>query len=284
LNAEVISDAPITKYIAGILYPRSADPIEAEQDIDMADDDGESVVADPPVAMANVRYPSSAGLTFTVDRSRTKTIAVSARAARYIPMVADPHSPDPASETWQRQPVEMEPMGIDLTVDQPGKAEAVADGIDLYRRVRTVDADTVAVTVILVNTRRTQPGKPRDADSLFQVGVTITAPDPQSAVFVERPVPARDMADEDLRAYRLLYRTARSFAIGHGCSVAWAAEPHAERASKVETDFTPTYDLGLADSNPDIDAKALTLRFATNASRICGLDRAKAGRCRPAAH
>src|SRR5260370_33696494 len=140
--------------------------------------------------MANVRYPSSAGLTFTVDRSRTKTIAVSARAARYIPMVADPHSPGPASETWQRQPVEMEPMGIDLTVDQPGKAEAVADGIDLYRRVRTVDADTVAVTLILVNTRWTQPGKPRDADSLFQVGVTGAAADPPSASLVERRLPA----------------------------------------------------------------------------------------------
>jgi hypothetical protein len=267
LNAEVISDAPITKYIAGILYPRSADPIEAEQDIDTADDDGESVVGDPPVAMANVRYPSSAGLTFTVDRSHAKTIIASARAARYVPRAPDPALPGPTSEIWQRQPVEMEPMSIDLTVDQPGKAEAIADGIDLYRRVRTVDADTVAVTVILVNTRRTQPGKPRDADSLFQVGVTVTASDPQSAVFVERPVPARDTTDEDLRAYRLLYRTARSFAIGHGCSVTWAAEPPAERATKLETDFTPTYDLGLSDSNPEIDAKALTLRFATNASR-----------------
>ena len=40
-QSEVIEDAPLTKYIAGIIYPRSEDNIDPEQDNDLADDDGD---------------------------------------------------------------------------------------------------------------------------------------------------------------------------------------------------------------------------------------------------
>src|SRR5688500_17929942 len=70
---ETLSDPPITRYICGILYPQPAAAkgvsggVDAADDIDEPDDYDESAVPDPPVAMANVKYPSSVGLTFAVD-------------------------------------------------------------------------------------------------------------------------------------------------------------------------------------------------------------------------
>src|SRR2546427_3017526 len=80
---EVIDEAPLTHYITGILYPQSGEAIDPSQDIDLTDDDDDTAVADPPVAMANVRYPSSMGLSFAVDSSQSTQIVVRAQAGRY---------------------------------------------------------------------------------------------------------------------------------------------------------------------------------------------------------
>src|SRR5437867_2586479 len=81
---EVISDPPLTKYIVGILYPQSQEETRAEQDADLPDDDSEEFAPDPAIAMANVRYPSSMGLTFATDLSVTSSISVIVSAARYV--------------------------------------------------------------------------------------------------------------------------------------------------------------------------------------------------------
>src|SRR5262245_13888964 len=80
---ETITDFPPEKYICGILYPRSEDPIDPSQDDNVAEGDDEATFADPPVAMANEKYPSSVGLTFAVDLTATSEVAVLASAANY---------------------------------------------------------------------------------------------------------------------------------------------------------------------------------------------------------
>ena len=52
---EVIPDAPITRYISGILYPRSAAVVDPSEDLDLSDDYDEASLPDPPVSMANRR-------------------------------------------------------------------------------------------------------------------------------------------------------------------------------------------------------------------------------------
>ena len=88
-----------------------------------------------------------------------------------------------------------------------------------------------------------------------------TASDPQSAVFVERP---RTSVTWLMRTSGLPtpLSPARSFAIGHGCSVTWAAShlPSAPPNSK-QTLRPRTISASL--TVIEIDAKALTLRFAT---------------------
>src|SRR4051794_4208461 len=82
---ETITDAPLDQYVTGILYP-SGDHADASEDdgIDSESGGDESAAADPPVAMANVRNPSSIGITFAVAPDATR-VFVHVDAARYEP-------------------------------------------------------------------------------------------------------------------------------------------------------------------------------------------------------
>ena len=88
---EVIDDAPITRYVAGILYPAgggwsAAGLADAAQDIDENDGYDEVVNPDPAVAMANVRNPASMGLSFAVRAADCDHVRVTVEAARYTPL------------------------------------------------------------------------------------------------------------------------------------------------------------------------------------------------------
>ena len=70
---ELLDDFPLERYIAGILYPCTDDPIDPAQDDDPHEGEDKDSLPDPPVAMASARYPSSMGLTFAVDIERATT-------------------------------------------------------------------------------------------------------------------------------------------------------------------------------------------------------------------
>lgn len=258
---ETITDFPLERYICGILYPRSGDPIDPAQDVDVADGEDEATYADPPVALANEKYPSSAGLTFAVDLAKTTRITVQAAAALYLAEEGD------AGKHWNRRALPIEPLIV--RVDEPNRDHrtVLAEGLELFVRVRTADiSGAAAVTLALVNTRTATPGK-RDGDAFFQVGLSAVD-EAGSAVFVERDVARQvDIDDADLRSYRLLYREARTFAAGHGCSVDWTAEAGATHASRVATAFVPSHALSLADINPDIHSQALSFRRLAEAPK-----------------
>ena len=126
-EVETIYDPPLTKYISGILFPQTDAAVDPSEDVDVADDDGgeEGLAPDPPVAMANVRFPSSMGLTFAVDTRATPTIVVEATAARYEQVAED--SPETSSkrprrggmgptEPWRRIPLKIDLVNIDVGI------------------------------------------------------------------------------------------------------------------------------------------------------------------------
>lgn len=275
---EVITDAPITRYVTGILYPRSTEAIDQRHDVDEADED-ETSAPDPAVALAHVRYPSSMGITFAVDPSATRAIRVTISAARYRPIGDEPlseHSafegppdqPDQVtsrsfrvdSRRWQRVPISPFQTELDITVAADDLRLEAAPGLELYARVRREIEGAVPVTLALINTNPWRGGH-RDDDSFFQPSISVGAPEADRPPFVERPsrIP-EDGADEESLSYRLLYRHAASFAVGHGCSATWEAAPESRTAQRVSTTYTPTYELLLADSNPAIDSPGLVMR------------------------
>jgi Helicase conserved C-terminal domain len=245
---------------------------------------------DPAVAMSYVRYPSSLGLTFAVDRSVTSSIGIHVEGARYVPLdgTADekPVGPAHAAEgdgtgdqyfgrrarphdqpPWRREVLDIPPMPIDISTSVFGRTEPISDGIGLFRRVRAADqSGRVSVTIILINTRTQSSGFGRDADAIFQARLRVTADG--RAAFVHRAATHKEVSEDDAVANRLLYRTAVSFATGHGTAVDWrqnGTDPF--RATELCTCIIPRFELRLSDTNPEIPTDLLGMRFLATSPR-----------------
>lgn len=293
---EEISDAPLDRYISGVLYPISEDPVDPAEDLgaDERDDDEVGFASDPPVAMANVRYPSSMGLTFSVDTNGTDELEVEIGGAWYEPVEpeeddssavprdtaseeGDEHAREeparrrrrgagPSELRWRRLELDAAPVPVDVG-KFGSRRERLVDDLQLFVRVREPDGNGVsAVTVVLLNTKRKSGDGLRDKSSLFQAKLVVRARG-EKPVFVERRGDVAASADVDLRSNDVLYRHARAFAVGHGCSVTWTVGENLARATHVETTFAPTFDLRVAESNPGISSPVLSMLFLASAAK-----------------
>src|SRR5262245_56385925 len=241
---EVISDPPLTKYIVGILYPQAQDETPVEQVDDLPDDDSEEFAPDPAIAMANVRYPSSMGLTFAIDTSVAPTISVLVSAAQYVEEKVSDDEKKKRSR-WRRAPIELPPMIIPLDGTTDGTKKELRPGLILYYRIRKASNGVKPVTVVILNTNRPTDEDStfsRDTHSFFQVGLNVTNHSNNDAAFVERPRPDLSIEDADLESYRLLYRNSRTFAVGHGCGSTWTVTDDGTRAFNVATAVIPRYE------------------------------------------
>lgn len=279
---ETIDDPPITRYAAGILYPRASDPIDPSLDVDTPDENEETAASDPPVALANRRYPSSMGMTFAVDSKAADTIRVRMGAGRYIHTNARSDAAEEAVHAdaistlpddpgvWVREPVDIPLRDLTVTRPEPNGYIHLTEGLDLFHRIRRADAHgVVPVTLVLMNRQTAGTAVlERDGQSFFQPFIEVTAPGVPNGAFVERPNRAAIGSDEDVQMNRLLYRHAREFGVGHGCSVRWdIAGDRPDRAVRIATTFGPEYELELADSNPGIRSVALGMRYLAEKPR-----------------
>jgi len=271
---ETLDDAPLERYISGILYPQSAEPVSPTEDVDIGEEDDESGFSDPPVALANVRYPSSAGLSFAADSSLTKELLVEVAAGQYEQIQSQPgletgtprRRRQALQSRWRRKAIG--PFLVPLPIDknETGRWVDLKEGLQLYYRVRVTAATSVrAATVVLVNTRNVVKGM-KDADAFFQPVIRVVDR-AGKAVFVQRPTQQALSSDKDLASYRLLYRHAQSFAVGHGCSATWEAEASADRATAITASFAPEFDLRLSDSNQSIKSQALGMSYLVEHDR-----------------
>lgn len=283
-------DAPIDRYLTGVLYPRSTDAA-AEQRIreDEAEHEGLDI---PPVqtrgqveesgtaqelGAAGSRRPSSMGLTFALSPLMADSVIVSAQAAVYRPTDAD-GNPVPAKrsearttsdqqEHWRRVELALPDSLVDVTLPNPNLRFTLTDGVTLRVNVRRPDPvlGTITVTVTLVNTHKVGERELQDAFSLFQCRLAVRAANGTDA-FVERPAP--DIPhDPEVATSRLLHRHAPTFAVGHGCAAEWDWTPppigntSSDRGgvAEVRSEFAPSVEVLLTDSNPDIDSSALSM-------------------------
>ncbi|WP_318210000.1 helicase-related protein [Streptomyces sp. SJL17-1] len=285
-------DAPITMYPVGVLFPRPkaqearADPGELESARDGLDSVSESSrgnreeeAYDLGVSLAHVRMPSSIGLTFAVDPAVSPRVRFSVRAAVYLPEDADGNpvaakrtearSTRAQRERWRRIQLHLDPVAVD--VSSPGLREAVIlhdPGLELRVLVRPADDrdGSVSVTATVVNSLEVGMFDLRDAHCFYQPVLEVTAEEAGLAPFVVRPT-AFDSVDPEQALSRLLHRHAPSFATGHGCAARWDWTPppigsvHAHRpvVASVRSEFVPSHEVLLTDSNPRIDDSALTM-------------------------
>ncbi|MBE1877565.1 helicase-related protein [Myceligenerans pegani] len=292
---DILTEAPLSRFVVGILHPRSDEPIEDVRDDDQSDtstatDSGN----DPAVALARMRYPSTMGLTFSVAAD-TLSVEVEVSADQYRQVVDPLEEAEVREELVQRAEERRARLGdgaaaVDVEDEEPEEAETraatrneglwrvvpqdprtfsvdvtrpgtyqkwdVANDLVLRTVIRPERDDAVSVTVVLVNTHARPEKGFADALCWFRPRLAVTTPDGH---FVDRR-PVRELAfqDEDERSGELLYRTERHLAVGHGCAVTWEEGSLVQR---VETTFFPSHELRLAraDRNdvPRLSMKAL---------------------------
>ncbi|MGY1997481.1 helicase-related protein [Streptomyces rochei] len=280
-------DAPIDRYLTGVLYPRASRERRAENAAEqdgpdaapvLARDDAEESAAAQETGVSGDRRPSSMGLTFAVDPDTSAEIVISTRAAVYEPTDAD-GNPVPARraeartvaeqrERWRRKELQLPEQTVDVTAATPGELiELVPDKVGLHVIVRRLDPDsgTVTVTVTLINRQKVGERDLQDAFALFQCGLVVWAADGSSA-FVERPAPV-SAHDPEIATSRLLHHHAPTFAVGHGCAAAWDWVPspigmtdtRKAAVPEVRSEFVPSVEVLLTDSNPEIDSSSLSM-------------------------
>ena len=268
-DLESITDPPITRYLTGVLYPQSTEPLDETLLTDEQEDYDESSVPDPAVSLANVRYPASMGISFAVDAARATTIAVRIQAATYARRDAPEEDEGGSAEghgdgRWQRSPLTAT-MSVPIVDTTERRAVPGFGGLELYVRIRGQRDGSRAVTLALINTRvATKGSTQKDADSYFQVALHVRLPGAGGGGFVERG-DWRASEDRDLQSYALLYRHAGIYAVGHGCSATWSVGQEGE--DWVASTFVPQHELKLMVSNPALDLDALSLGLLAHGDR-----------------
>lgn len=268
---EIITDAPLDAYLAGVLHPVTDDVVGGEDDRDLPEEDADGPSApERATPLSATRYPSSLGTTFSVDRGRCSAVRIDATAARYRPVddkdvpldeatIARTERSELLGGRWRREALDIAPWDLDVSAPGIHRPWLVPGALRLFARVRHIDDETAAVTVALVN-ETPEGAVVRDLSALFQCSLTVSADG--DAVFLARPTTAAPgIDDQDLRSYELLYRHAKTFAVGHGCSATWEGDDP-DRKTRVRSSAVPATNVGVAESNDVIRSPALSLKRA----------------------
>ena len=262
-NGEEIlsSDPPRIRYIAGVLFPQKVkledntqenepekveqeDTPEPEETPEKGSGSGEVLQdAEELLNLANAYQQSAISLTAAIKPG--DTLKVEVKAGSYItvkernPDTEKESIKDPRSQiTWNNNDnfLELPEKGTkkytvtsnhhntDLSFDITYRYSK--DGIRLY-------------TFTLENTNVADNGKIRDEDCYFQVGFSIFS---QSAF---APLPENEKLnfnDNDYLSNQMMYRSVKSYAIGHGCAATWD-DNTAPDIREIKTSIFPTYEI-----------------------------------------
>jgi hypothetical protein len=243
------------RYLVGMLAPKDEEIDGGELD-ELATgegDEGEEGEQDPGVPAGGTYFPSSMGLSFVVA-AKEKEIVIEAEWGQYLRIKSDTQQNkdgNPAN-VWKRNPVTAPPITLPL---KDGNIEPFAfhSGhplVILQGRMRlTVDGWVVTLFIVNQQEERTRRGEPKDEVWIFQPKLRVHGSN-QEPIFVQRKSAKADfsrmdpLTREEAETLEMLYRNQREFAVGHGISVhSTLAEPTAERAFQVETEWVPTFEV-----------------------------------------
>jgi hypothetical protein len=263
-------DHAYQRYLVGMLAPKEkvVDGGELDELATGDGDEGEEGSAESGVPAGSTYFPASMGLSFVVA-TETKEIVVDAEWGQYLRIKSETQQKKDgsAANVWKRNPVIAPSMTLPL---QEGnlKAQIFHPGhplVVLLGRIRST-ADGWVVTLFMVNQQeeRERRGEPKDEVWVFQPKLRVHSAD-HTPIFVQRKDAKADLSKmdqltrEETETLNMLYRHQREFAVGHGISVhATLPKPMAERASEIETEWVPSYDVAQQTPRSAADDKNLS--------------------------
>ena len=256
---EELREKPNKRYLTGMLFPKGASTGSATADEeDLADDvsgDEDEAEIESPMDMLFQKLPASVGLTFALVEQERK-ILVEVGGARYERRAAEIIAEEAGKGTggagksasgksplvWKRIPLvkgEADEV-VEFAADSDGRQKKlVLDGrASLHLFVRRAQGVRIA-TVSLVNERDTEEEAAVNVeDILFQVRMKCR-PGCGVPAYPDGPTISEDEEAEELA---MQYRALPTFAVGHGCGVAWA-EPVSASVDSVAVDFMPAVEV-----------------------------------------
>ena len=261
---ETLPASPLVRdrYLVGMLAPRDVrtDPARFDEASNLEGDGEEGAESDRTAAVGF--FPSSLGLSFSVDAEATEIEVLASwghyrkeqRAADELRAIEGFYirKRDADKEMlsiWQRYDregtvrVALVDGDIEATMPVPEQPAVVIRG-----RARRRNDGSRLVTIFLVNE---QTSIKRNADErwLFQAALTVRDPAARP-IFLERSYgePTHAEADDERAQLGMLYRDALEFAVGHGVAVRAERAPGEERrAISISTCNVPTYELARTD-------------------------------------
>lgn len=277
-DEEVLEEAPLDRYVVGVLWPLDG-ALQEEPEPDSAEPDTVDGASDSPVAQSLMRYPSSMGLTFTVDSTQVSEVHFDVSAARYDPSedLVEPDDSSPRRRgrtrpaTWSRKLVSPDRVTHSLATKGAVKL-SVAPGLELYVLTRSPRDGKVTVSAVARNVQTAEKNELKDARAWFQVELVVST---DVDAIVDRSMPNRLGAEDDLRSAQLIYRNARNFGIGHGCAVTWYGVS-APITNRIGTTLLPTQEVSRAQPGQvgsDVDLRMSFLAGATTDTLIGTLHR-----------
>lgn len=198
------------------------------------------------LSLANAYRPSSMGISFLAEVAPGSSLHVEVSFARYIRKVVQ--IAEQPRDWWLRR---ARTFPVDVEADAlTGEGAAYFNESLEVARDRTLEVQVLSrprpdaakarlITVSLVN-RSTGAGRMSEK-AFFQVGFSASmrnAPDTATHSILPYPRPAR-ARDEEEAAIDLLYRHAKTFAVGHGCAAQWDPESGTDQVSQVRAVALP---------------------------------------------
>lgn len=243
---EVLSERPLERYVTGVLWPASDSVIaEAADDPQSAATEGGESAADSPVSNALQNFPSSFGLTVSLDLAYQTEISIIPRAAKYVPNPSDntDFGTTGKSFDWYRQEITSEAHEIDMTVVGPQRIPLEERTLELYVLVRKPESGIATATIVLRNLQVKPPvGEDRDTVCWFQCSLEVKT---DGFALADRSKLRTTVSrDRDLATSELLYRNHMVFGVGHGCAVTVDDDDvKGPRTRRISTTFIPTTDV-----------------------------------------
>lgn len=299
---EILERKPLVRYGVGVLFPASSvnnteitnQTVVAGLAADTGGDCGEvrtgtwqgpeegmrdsSDDADFELSGANDRRPTAMGVSFLLAAESEGGFKVEAKGGRYSPVrIEVPGKTQQTTRTWwERTPVKavwnvagMHSQQSTHTYRDLEPVDAESAGLKGLSLRLTVNfrrySSGILTTVALVN-RSNPESKVMDSRCLFQSEMTVT---PEKGWIEPYPEASTAGAHDDDESFRLIYRHAQTYAVGHGCSANWGDADSEGRSWWVKADPLPAYET--PSITPDIeldDGSPLTVSMA----QLAGLE------------
>lgn len=263
-------DHAYQRYLVGMLAPKDSQIDRGEQDELGAGggDEGEEGAPESGVPAGGTYFPSSMGLSFVVAAD-VQQIVVEAEWGKYLRVksTGQVNRDGNAASVWKRTPISAPPLVLNLKDGTVKPTELHRDHplVQLQGRMR-LTSDGWVVTLFLVNQQeeRKRHGEPKDEVWLFQPKLRVHGVEHQP-IFVQRKGAKADLSKmdpltrEETETLEMLYRHQREFAVGHGISIhSTLPVPLAERATHVETEWVPSFEVPQQTPRSPVDDENLT--------------------------